>query len=1123
MTDSTNGLTNTLQTVQTGDGDNSPLQMSFTQVNISGSLTVNGQPISVDTGSLVTTSSFNAYTSSVNTHLAGLDIETGSLQNQINGLATTGSVSALTGSINSLNAATSSYATTSSVNALTASINSLNAATSSYVTETESGSFVTNVAGGPVSFENLIIVTKGNGSSSQITINNVNNSVSSSYSTNALSASFATNALSASYAPDNSNRNGLITTGSIGGNQSITGSLNVQGTISATSASFQYVTTVYETASVIYSSGSNQLGDASNDTQTLWGTVNLPSGPLVVTGSVIATNFTGSLQGTASNAISSSYSDNSTSASFAQNAISSSQAQNAVSASQAQNAVSSSWANNFDRTGLITTGSISETQSITGSVNVTGSVFVTGSVNLTPGAGSSTETGLQLGGNTSNKLWVSGSNNDVYLRSIADIILTAGNNGNLKISGPGGSTPISASIVGNTQITGSLTVGGQTNLNDNVVISGSLVTNASNKGYVFIESEASKSGSIRMQNYITSSNAVTQSNLIFGSATGAPTAQFTGSITISGSNNIIMGGPRPNTLVNNGTYGYLNGNFNIMAGQSTLGTGSLLRPTTSNNVLMGALAMQFTTGSLPAAQFSNNYLAGQATINHQSGSVQVNANYIAGTLTSTQQVTPGIQNASIGQNNIIGALLLTHASSSITFQQNYVAGSPIIQNFMSSSFSIATNGPQIVGNAFIGSSNFVYLSGSNSSAASRTISNNIIGGADTVVSGSGVLTNNANLNASIVFGKGLIVNGNSGNSGGAQAGGSAFFGKFNDTGSLSLSNDIVFGVGTGTATGTRRTGLWITSGSVVGISGSMAITGSVNQTGGPVTLSGSQFNTNNYIVWNGSQTDPGAMTNFVGAFMTNRNQFTFNNIVQSSLTSGSNFSITTDNASNYSNHYWSSTWAGTEARFTLGNSNGFRNFEMVADQIKATGSFNISGSLGISNLPTSTGSFVVTTDSTGTLTKAPFSSVAAVLFSQGQFVQTGTLTAASGVSGSISYDISGSVNGITLVSGSRLTIPTDGVYNIQFSAQWNADSGTDTGWAWFKKNGTNIANSNSKVQLPNNTSNIMTVNILETAAVGDYYEVAWQNNAGHARLLGEAATGNLPAIPSVITTITQVR
>ena len=57
MTDSTTGVTGTLQTIQAGDGTNSPLQMSTTQVNISGSLTVNGAPISIDTGSFATTGS----------------------------------------------------------------------------------------------------------------------------------------------------------------------------------------------------------------------------------------------------------------------------------------------------------------------------------------------------------------------------------------------------------------------------------------------------------------------------------------------------------------------------------------------------------------------------------------------------------------------------------------------------------------------------------------------------------------------------------------------------------------------------------------------------------------------------------------------------------------------------------------------------------------------------------------------------------------------------------------------------------------------------------------------------------------------------------------------------------
>ena len=76
---------------------------------------------------------------------------------------------------------------------------------------------------------------------------------------------------------------------------------------------------------------------------------------------------------------------------------------------------------------------------------------------------------------------------------------------------------------------------------------------------------------------------------------------------------------------------------------------------------------------------------------------------------------------------------------------------------------------------------------------------------------------------------------------------------------------------------------------------------------------------------------------------------------------------------------------------------------------------------------------------------------------------------------------------------------------------------------WFKKNGGNITDSATKVQMNNNTSQVMTVNILEEASPNNYYEVVWQNAGGHAQLLGETSSGNVPGIPSVITTITQVR
>jgi hypothetical protein len=112
-----------------------------------------------------------------------------------------------------------------------------------------------------------------------------------------VSASYA---LSASYAQTASYLNTL--------NQDLTfnGNLTLNGT-----ASIAFLNVTYESASVIYSSGSNQFGDASNDVQTLWGTVDVKTGPVLVTGSVNASSgFTGSLLGTASyaaQALSSSY------------------------------------------------------------------------------------------------------------------------------------------------------------------------------------------------------------------------------------------------------------------------------------------------------------------------------------------------------------------------------------------------------------------------------------------------------------------------------------------------------------------------------------------------------------------------------------------------------------------------------------------------------------------------------------------------------------------------------------------------------------------------------------------------------------------------------------------------
>jgi hypothetical protein len=120
-------------------------------------------------------------------------------------------------------------------------------------------------------------------------------------------------------------------------------------------------------------------------------------------------------------------------------------------------------------------------------------------------------------------------------------------------------------------------------------------------------------------------------------------------------------------------------------------------------------------------------------------------------------------------------------------------------------------------------------------------------------------------------------------------------------------------------------------------------------------------------------------------------------------------------------------------------------------------------------------------------------------------------------------------NGVSIVSSSRLTFAYAGVYNIQFSAQADriSGSGTDTIDIWFRKNGTDVADSNTVVTVSGSALAAKTVaawNYMAECNAGDYVELMWRTSDTRLELVASAA-GIIPirpAVPSVILTASQV-
>ncbi len=114
--------------------------------------------------------------------------------------------------------------------------------------------------------------------------------------------------------------------------------------------------------------------------------------------------------------------------------------------------------------------------------------------------------------------------------------------------------------------------------------------------------------------------------------------------------------------------------------------------------------------------------------------------------------------------------------------------------------------------------------------------------------------------------------------------------------------------------------------------------------------------------------------------------------------------------------------------------------------------------------------------------------------------------------------------GVSHTVNGEIVFEVAGRYNIQFSAQIrHPGGGTATVNIWFRKNGTNIPDSDTRVDITSSAEYAVAAwNYIDTFAAGDKVQIMWMSAQSDVVLEHAPAGVNNPAIPSVIITAHQI-
>ena len=109
------------------------------------------------------------------------------------------------------------------------------------------------------------------------------------------------------------------------------------------------------------------------------------------------------------------------------------------------------------------------------------------------------------------------------------------------------------------------------------------------------------------------------------------------------------------------------------------------------------------------------------------------------------------------------------------------------------------------------------------------------------------------------------------------------------------------------------------------------------------------------------------------------------------------------------------------------------------------------------------------------------------------------------------------------VNTSRVYVADGGIFNFQFSAQLdNTSGGAHRIWLWPRISGVDVPDSASQVRIQGNNAELVAAwNWVLRLAPGEYFEIVYAVSAVALEIVTFPAAGVVPAIPSVILTVTQ--